>query len=79
MDNDLCKTHKLPTEEEIASAKKCRVFRGDETGQLRFDGKPADPERWYYEPVDYDGDVLWSRGYESRADAEWACGLRVIG
>lgn len=58
---------------------KARVFRGDTTGQVRFDGKPADPELWYYEPVDYEGDVLWSRGYGSRAEAYQACGLADAG
>ncbi|MEO7035598.1 MAG: hypothetical protein ABI548_16860 [Polyangiaceae bacterium] len=54
---------------------KVRIFRGDSTKQLRHDGTPADPELWYYEPADYEGDVLWSRGYGSRAEAYQASGL----
>lgn len=53
---------------------KVRIFRGDETNQLDSDGHRADPEKWYYEPSDYEGDVLWSRGYGSRADAYHAAG-----
>ncbi|TAK10609.1 MAG: hypothetical protein EPO32_14865 [Anaerolineae bacterium] len=52
-----------------------RLFRGDETKQLQYDGRPADPELWYFEPADYDGDVLWSKGYRCRADAYHASGL----
>lgn len=51
-----------------------RIFRGDETGQLGHDAKPADPEKYYYEPLDYDGDVLWSVGHGSFADALSASG-----
>lgn len=54
---------------------KVRIFRGDETKQINgTDGSKADPEKWYYEPADYDGDVLWSQGYGSRAEAYHAAG-----
>jgi hypothetical protein len=51
-----------------------RIFRGDATRQRQYNGEPADPELWYYEPSDYDGDVVWSTGYGSYADAYHACG-----
>jgi hypothetical protein len=53
-----------------------RIFRGDETKQVTGDSVPrqADPEKYYYEPSDYDGDVLWSIGYDSYAAAYHACG-----
>jgi hypothetical protein len=41
-----------------------RFFRGADTQQV--DGVTlveAEPDLWYYEPADYDGDVLWSQGY----------------
>ncbi len=40
-----------------------RVFCGRATRQITADGKAADASRWYWEPVDYDGDVLWSGSY----------------
>jgi len=46
-----------------------RFFRGSDTKQVDATTlQPADPEYWYYEPDDYDGDVLWSYGYR-RYDA----------
>jgi hypothetical protein len=41
-----------------------RFFLGADTQQV--DGvtlAAAEPDQWYYEPADYDGDVLWSQGY----------------
>ena len=58
-----------------ARANRVRIFRGDSTSQLQHDGRKADPELWYYEPRDYEGDVLWSKGYGSRAEAYHAAGL----
>jgi hypothetical protein len=52
-----------------------RLFRGDETNQLRYDGNKADPELWYFEPINYDGDVLFSKGYHSYAELYHAIGL----
>lgn len=52
-----------------------RIFRGDDTGQVDLLGNRADPKKWYYEPADYEGDVLWSAGYYSRANAYHAAGL----
>lgn len=50
-----------------------RIFRGDETLQVQADdGIPAIPTLWYWEPADYDGDVLWSDGYETEAEAQRA-------
>ncbi len=57
---------------------KVRLFRGTETQQLQSDGAKADPELWYYEPSDYEGDVLWSKGHGSRADAYHAAGLSQV-
>ncbi len=53
-----------------------RVFKGSETNQIDgCTGEPADPELWYYEPTDYEGDVLWSEGYETRSECEIAAGV----
>jgi hypothetical protein len=60
---------------EPIAASRPRLFRGDETAQLQYDGRKADPELWYWEPDDYEGDVLWSKGYGSRAEAYHAAGL----
>jgi hypothetical protein len=41
-----------------------RFFLGADTKQVdAVTLRPAEPEYWYYEPEDYDGDVLWSDGY----------------
>lgn len=49
----------------------CRIFLGSETNQINgIGGKPAHPGMWYWEPTDYDGDVLWSVGFDSRAAAK---------
>ena len=54
-------------------AKTFRVFQGSETKQIRGDSakKPA-PTLWYYEPGDYEGDVLWSEAFPTREVAEAA-------
>ncbi len=59
----------------IETIGKVRLFRGDATQQLAHDGAKADPELWYYEPADYEGDTLWSKGHGSRAEAYHAAGL----
>lgn len=46
-----------------------RLFLGSESRQLDASGHRAAPEQWYWEPIDYDGDVLWSDGFGSRSDA----------
>ena len=41
-----------------------RVFKGENTRQI--DGvshQPARPGFWYFEPLDYAGDVLWSEPF----------------
>lgn len=64
----------MPNQESV------RVFRGDETTQVsvRVTGAilPADPELWYWEPVDYEGKILFSKGFGSRGEAIFAaeCG-----
>lgn len=41
-----------------------RIFQGRTTRQIEGHlGAPADPKGWYYEPFDYEGDVLWSQSY----------------
>lgn len=40
--------------------------------------KPADPALWYYEPSDYDGDVLWSSGYLTLEAAQDAADLEPV-
>jgi len=50
-----------------------RVFRGDQTKQRNGrTGERANPGQWYYEPLDYVGDVLWSRAYDTEVDADVA-------
>lgn len=47
-----------------------RIFRGSETKQI--DGhtcKPAHNGLFYYEPANYDGDVLYSTGHVLLVDA----------
>lgn len=55
-----------------------RVFQGSETRQVGANGNKANPKLWYYEPTNYDGDVLWSDGYWSREEAETAAGKSVV-
>jgi hypothetical protein len=56
-----------------------RIFQEKTTKQV--DGhttRPANPEAWYYEPLDHEGDVLYSEGYPTEnaaraaADAEFS-------
>jgi hypothetical protein len=50
-----------------------RVFQGKDTRQL--DGhtiRPAEAEAWYWEPGDYDGDILWSEAFATREAADEA-------
>jgi hypothetical protein len=42
-------------------------------------GDAPDPALWYYEPTDYEGDVLWSRGFVTRAAAEDAARIELEG
>jgi hypothetical protein len=52
-----------------------RVFRGDETDQVAIHVSgitPADPTLWYWEPADYEGKILYSKGYASQRDATYA-------
>ena len=52
---------------------KTRFFRGSDTDQVcGITGEKAEPESWYYEPADYEGDVLWSFPYPSEAAARFA-------
>lgn len=47
-----------------------RFFQGSETSQKSALGGEALDEFWYYEPTDYEGDVLWSAGFPTRDLAE---------
>lgn len=48
-------------------------FQGATTKQVDgHTGAKAQPDAWYYEPADYDGDTLWSKPYATRSDAEEA-------
>ena len=47
-----------------------RVFRGKNTQQI--DGhtsKPARGSAWYFEPLDYEGDTLWSSPFLTETQA----------
>lgn len=52
-----------------------RIFRGSETKQLTAFRKPASPDAWYFEPSDYDGDMLWSMGHATEHEAQEAAEL----
>ena len=46
-----------------------RVFRAEDTRQVDAQGRPAVSGAWYWEPTDYDGDVLWSSPSKTRVAA----------
>ena len=53
-----------------------RVFLGSTSRQLDANpGCKRDDAAWYFEPVDYDGDVLWSPAYATKAEAIAAAAL----
>lgn len=45
-----------------------KFFTGNMTKRVDFNGKNAIDHLWYYEPLDYEGDVLWSIGYATLND-----------
>jgi hypothetical protein len=51
-----------------------RFFQGHDTQQVdAHTRKPAQAEAWYAEPDEYDGEVLYSDPFVTRAEAEaWA-------
>ena len=50
-----------------------RVFPGENTRQVDGDtGAPAQGSRWYYEPLAYQGDSLWSRPHGTQTQAAQA-------
>lgn len=58
--------------------KPSRLFQGKDTRQI--DGhttQPAEPDGWYYEPSDYEGDTLWSPPYPTREAAEAAAEAQI--
>lgn len=57
-----------------------RIFTSDDTSQLDDACEPAQPGAYYFEPDDYEGDVLWSapyRTWRAAADAASLEGLTV--
>jgi len=44
------------------------IFKGNETRQLDIHGKPARQDSWYYEPADYEGDILWSNPFKTKKE-----------
>ncbi len=47
-----------------------RVFQGRQTRQVYgITGKKLKPAAWFWEPVDYDGDVAYSTAHSSRTAA----------
>lgn len=53
-----------------SGGKKWRIFKGSETGQVDgVTGRPAKSNLYYFEPANYDGDVLWSNGFKSPQQA----------
>lgn len=56
-----------------------RVFRGRESRQLNAYGNALDPHAWYYEPSDYEGDVVFDTGFATRAEAERAARRHAMG
>ncbi len=65
-------THAAETGRENMTTIRVRVFQGKDTKQETHDGRPASPERWYWEPADYEGDALWTSAFPSRESAEMA-------
>lgn len=54
----------------MSHAHQFRFFRGRDTAQTcGFSGKPALPDKWYFEPLDYEGGSLWSSPYGSFEEA----------
>lgn len=50
-----------------------RLFQGHTTRQIDgHTGQAAQADAWYYAPDDYEGAVLWSAPYPTRADAATA-------
>lgn len=49
---------------------KARIFKGKQTKQVDQQGNKANSMLWYWEPVDYYGDVLWSKGFRGPNSAE---------
>lgn len=47
-----------------------RVFQGKDTKQVYHSRMPVEADRWFYEPADYDGDVIWEGfGYDTKEAA----------
>ncbi len=46
-----------------------RIFPGAEATKPDDEGEPADPTAWYYEPIGWDGDYLFSEACDSEEEA----------
>ena len=48
------------------------LYQGLDTDQQTRDGRNPDTYSWYWAPISYYGDTLWSTGYKSKEEAEHA-------
>lgn len=68
---------KIPRRRPIRSDRKADhaflIFKGCDTDQTDH-GKPACPNKWYFEPLYHDSKELWSAGYDSAEEAGEAIG-----
>lgn len=55
-----------------------KIFKGNETEKQSASCLPANPTLWYWEPNDYDDDVLWSIGFIEKEGAEIAARLGLV-
>ncbi len=46
------------------------VYQGLDTDCQTRDRRNPDTYKWYWAPVDYTGDTLWSEGHKTREEAE---------
>lgn len=49
--------------DRIMVYRRFRIFQGAATKQVDARGKMASPSLWYFEPDDYEEDLLWSIGF----------------
>ncbi len=50
-----------------------RFFQGKDSKQIDLRGNEASPDAWYWEPTDYEGDVLWSSAFDTKQAAQEDC------
>jgi len=46
-----------------------KYFRGRESYKLTTEGKRLESDKWYFEPADYEGDAVYSDGFDTLRDA----------